>query len=104
MTIDEILEKYNLKYNDLNVGERETLHSWMEALNEKKITLESVKEYITSMRGSVEQDLTKVGHDCKQDLFLKARLRNYMLLEAFLMTPERAKKALEEAMSGLRKG
>jgi len=101
MKIDDILEKYNLKYEDLNVGERETLHSWMEALNDKKVTLESVKDYIVSMRSAVESELTKTGNETKQDLFLKARLRNYMLLEAFLLTPEKAKKALEEAMSGL---
>ena len=103
MKIDEILEKYNLKYEDLNVGERETLHSWIEALGQKKLTLESVKEYVISMKSSVEQELTKVGHESKQDIFLKARLRNYMLLEAFLVTPEKAKKALEEAMTGLKK-
>ena len=104
MTIDAILEKYNLKYNDLKVTERETLQSWIEALGQKKLTLESVKEYVISMKSSVEQELTKVGHESKQDIFLKARLRNYMLLEAFLLAPEKAKKALEEAMSGLKKG
>ena len=104
MNIDEILEKYNLKYEDLNVAERETLNSWLEALSEKKITLESVREYINAMKGAVEQDLTKVGHDSKQDIFLKARLRNYMLLEAYLTTPEKAKKAFDQAMSGLKKG
>ena len=101
MNIDNVLEKYNLKYDDLNVSEKETLKSWMEALSQKKITLESVQEYLASMRSAVESELTKVGHDTKQDIFLKARLRNYMLLEAFLLTPEKAKKALEEALTGI---
>jgi hypothetical protein len=103
MNVDTVLEKYNLKYEDLNVAERETLNSWLKALSERKITLESVKEYIAAMRDGVEQELIKVGYESKQDLFLKARLRNYMLLEAFLLTPEKAKKALEQAMSGLKK-
>jgi len=101
MTIDEILKKFGLKYEELKAEEKETLYSWMEALNKSKLTLETVKTYIASMRDAVEQELTKTGHNSKQDLFLKARLRNYMLLEAFLSTPEKAKQALERAMAGI---
>ena len=101
MTIDEILEKTGLKYEDLNAVEKETLNSWLKALSEKNITLEGVRDYISSMKNGVEQDLTKTGLNSKQDLFLKARLRNYMLLEAFLSNPERAKQALEQAMKGM---
>lgn len=99
--IDSILEKIGLKYEDLNTAERETLGSWMEALSKNQLTIEGVKGYIASMRDSVEQELTKTDHNSKQDLLLKARVRNYMLLEAFLSTPEKAKQALERAMAGM---
>ena len=99
--IDEILKRYNLKYEDLDKSERETLHSWMEAIDKNKLTLEGVKSYISSMRDSVEVELTKIGHNSKEDIFLKARLRNYMLLEAFLSTPEKAKQALERSLASL---
>lgn len=99
--IDEFLEKMGLKYEDLNHAEKETLHSWLSALEKNKVTLESVKNYIVSMRDAVEQELTKTDHNTKQDLFLKARLRNYMLLEAFLSTPERAKQAIENSLTGI---
>lgn len=99
--IDDLLEKTGLKYEDLNVAERETLQSWMEALGKNQLTLESVKTYIISMKESVETELTKTDLNTKQDLLLKARLRNYMLLEAYLSTPEKAKKALDKAISGL---
>lgn len=101
MKIDDILEKFNLKYEDLNSVERETLNSWLEVLDKNKLTLESIKTYIASMRDAVEQELTQTGHNSKQDIFLKARLRNYMLLEAFLSTPERARQALEKSMVGI---
>ena len=101
MKIDEVLEKIGIKYEDLNSAEKETLHSWMEVLGENKLTLESVRTYIASMKDSVEQELTKTGHDSKQDLFLKARLRNYLLLEGFLSTPEKAKMALDRAIAGI---
>lgn len=101
--LDEILEKFGLKYEDLKPLEKETLFSWMEALKKNELTVEKVKDYIAAMRDTVEQELTQVGHNSKQDLFLKARLRNYMLLEAYLSTPDRAKKMIERQLSGLDK-
>jgi len=99
--MDEILSKFGLKYGDLEKDEKETLKTWMEALSKNELNLEKVREYLSSMRSSVEQELTKVGHNTKEDIFMKARLRNYMLLEAFLSTPERAKKAIEQALMGM---
>ena len=100
--MDTILEKYNLKYDDLKPAERETLNGWMEALEKNQLSVEKIRVYISSMKESVEQELTKVGHESKQDLLLKARLRNYMLLDAFLTSPEKARKALEAALSGMK--
>jgi len=102
MGIDDILEKYNLKYEDLLEDEKKTLSEWMENLSKAELTLDSVKNYISRMKVTVEEELTKVGHESKQDIFLKARLRNYMLLENFLESPERAKKALEASISGIK--
>ena len=99
--MDELLKRFNLKYDDLTSLERETLNSWLEALDKNQITLEGVKAYVSSMRDSVEQELTQTGHNSKQDIFLKARLRNYLLLEAYLSTPEKAKKALEKSIAGI---
>ena len=99
--INEILEKAGLKFDDLNANERETLFTWEEALAKSQISVEKVKTYINSMKAAVEQELTTAGLNSKQDLFLKARLRNYMLLEGFLSSPERAKEALDRAVAGL---
>ena len=99
--LDELLEKVGLKYEDLNQIEKETLNTWMEALQKGQLSVERIKEYITSMREAVEQELAKSDLGSKQDLFLKARLRNYMLLDAFLTTPEKAKQQIENAISGM---
>ena len=101
--MDEILKKYGLKYKDLNATEKETLNTWLTALKQGQLTLDKIKDYISAMRDSVESELTKIGHENKQDIFLKARLRNYMLLEGFLSTPERAEKMMEKSLSGLKK-
>ena len=101
--IDEILKRHNLKYEDLTPAERETFHSMLGAVEKSVMTIEKLRNYLSAMRFSVEQELTKTDNGGKQDMFLKARLKNYMLLEAFLSTPERAKKALEEALGNLKK-
>ena len=101
--MDDLLKQYGLKYEDLNPVERETLNTWLAALKQGQLSIEKIKDYIATMRDSVEQELTKIGHESKQDIFLKARLRNYMLLEAFLLTPERAKKMMEKSLSGIKK-
>ena len=100
--IDELLEKAGLKYEDLNSVERETLNTWIQNLNKSELTLDSVRNYIGQMKAGVEEELTKMDHDTKQDIFLKARLRNYILLEGYLTSPERAKKALETALTGFK--
>lgn len=71
----------------------------MDALQKGQVSIEKVREYIGSMKEAVEQELTKFDLDPNQDLFLKARLRNYMLLDAYLSTPERAKEQIENAIS-----
>jgi len=97
--LDEILEKSGLKYEQLTALEKETLNTWMDALQKGQVSIEKVREYIGSMKEAVEQELTKFDLDPNQDLFLKARLRNYMLLDAYLSTPERAKEQIENAIS-----
>jgi len=97
--VDKLLERLNLKYDDLTREEEATYHSMLESINKSKFTVDSIRDEISSMRESVEKELTKTTHNSKQDLFLKARLRNYVLLLAFLDTPEKAKRALERALS-----
>lgn len=116
MKIDDILKRYDLKFEDLSADERETLFTWLRVLGEGKITIESIRTYIASMKEAVEKELTdypeetiikiwfikiRIAKNRDKELILKARLRNYMLLEAFLSTPERAKQALERTIEGI---
>jgi len=102
--LNQILEKIGLKYDDLTPDERDTLNEWSENLSKKGLTISDVKGYISSMRDSVEEKLTKTDLNTKQDLLLKARLRNYMLLDAFLGSPEKQKEVIEKQISGLVSG
>jgi uncharacterized protein YoxC len=98
---DEILQKVGLKYEDLTVEEKETLHSWVDAMRETGLSVAKIKEHIENMKYSVETELTDTKHGSKRDIYLKARLKNYMLLEALLSTPEKAQQALDRALAGI---
>lgn len=121
--MNDVLEKVGLQYEDLTNAERDTLMKWTQALQEKRLTVEQVKEYVRTMRSAVEREITeendpatwmniltmliplygliKKWYADKKLYSLHARLKNYMMLEAFLDTPERARKALDQAVSGL---
>lgn len=99
--IDEILQRFDLKYEDLNSAEKETLDMWMVSLEKNTLTIEKIREYIVSMRHSVELELSQTTHNNKQDIFLKARMRNYLLLEAFLQTPDKARQAIERSLASI---
>jgi len=97
---------------------------WSQALQNKRLTIEEIRSYIKSMRSGVEKELTeeevdpatwlniltliiplyglvKKWYQDKKTYSLQARLKNYMLLESFLDTPDRAKQALDQAVAGL---
>jgi hypothetical protein len=73
----------------------------LNVLQDNQLNVEKIKEYIASMKEAVEIELCKPNLGKKKDIFLKARLKNYMLLSAFLSSPERARKQLEGALTGI---
>ena len=99
--MDRILQRLGLKFDDLTSAERETLMGWMDALKSNQINVSVVKDFVHSLRDNIEGEIVKVENGTKQDTYLKARLRNIMLLEAFLSTPEKAQQALDRAVAGI---
>ena len=102
MKVDDFLSKIGVKYEDLNSAEKQSLHEFYGAVEQNQLTVEKIKQYVQGMKAGVEEELCKVGLNKEQDTYLKARLRNYMLLEAFLTSPDRAKAALESALAGFK--
>lgn len=124
MDVDKLLAKKGLKFEDLEPDEQETLNTWLNALNNNQINTANVREYVAKMRDSVASALTEID-DIPNDwlsvlgLFipivgiirkwyldqrkvgLQARLRNYILLESFLTSPEKARAAIEKQIAGM---
>jgi len=108
--IDKILKRRGLEYKDLSDAEKETYDDWLRALEKGQLSIDNVRDHITRMKYSVEEELSREPEYKKflifkfrndNNILLKARLRNYLLLEAFLSSPERAKKAIERAVAGM---
>lgn len=100
MNLDSLLKQAGLTYEELTREERQTYNDWLSVLRKNALTIESVREYVKDMRFAVEKELTENPSKTnnKEDFFLKARLKNYMLLEAFLTAPMKAQKALERTL------
>ena len=99
---DKILEEYGLKYEDLNIEERETYQS--SYFNVKTLTVGDVRDYVTNMKNAIALQLSDLsGKDFEKNLILKARLKNYLLLETFLSAPDKAEKALREGLARIKK-
>ncbi len=108
--MQSLLDKFNVKYEDLNPLEKETLNQWQKALESKQITLEDVKDYLRNLIEAVERELadtqeysTAIGwlSNRKKDIFLKARLKNYLMLHDFLSGPEKARKYIEQSLNNI---
>lgn len=113
MVIDNLLEKLGVKYEDLTSGEKETYKKWLSVLDTKPLTIEDLKYYIKQVKDVVSTELA----DCdefvhfgpfkwvnRKHVGLKARLKNYLLLEAFLESKEKAKNTLEKQLEQRLKG
>lgn len=110
MIMQDILDKFGLKYEQLNSAEIDTLNSWMTKIDQKVVTVNDIKEMVSSMRNAVERELVNEPEfiyifffKClnRKQILLKARLQNYLLILDFLTSPEKAKEALNRAIEGM---
>jgi uncharacterized coiled-coil protein SlyX len=98
----ELLENRGIKYETLSTAEKDTLQEWSKALVSKELTLLDVKDHIRALIEGVERELASYNLDKNQDLFLKARLKNYLMISDFLTGPEKAKKYIEQSLQNLK--
>lgn len=124
MNVDELLKNRNLKLEDLTPEEQETLFTWMSALDNAQININSVRDYISKMQEGVSMALAEIEESPKDWLsllcflipligiirkwyidqrknYLLARQRNYYLLSSMLSTPEKARQAIEKQIAGI---
>lgn len=112
--VDDLLQPLGLNLKDLNPAEQETFFSWIKTESTKEVTIDKLKSYLRDLIGAVERDLANTpeveyyfaglrSRPNRDHVQLKARLLNYLVIESFLISPDRARKALEEALIRIKK-
>lgn len=109
--MEEFLKKFGLKSEELTMAEIETLERWAGDLSKNEITVPKLKDYLGSMIISVSKELANSIDNRKwwfqrlgqTDLALKMRLKNYLMLQDFLVSPEKAKRFLEASLANIKK-
>lgn len=110
MSLTDKLEEKGINISSLNPIEKETYFKMLETVQKSQLTPEKLREYITYMREAVERELVKEPEfnyififkvPNRNQIMLKARLFNYLLLESFVLSPEKAEKQLDEMINGL---
>lgn len=92
--LENIVDKLG-GYDQLNAAERETYKEHLKILEGKVVTLEDTKKFVRTMITVIERDLVNTKENSIESKGLKARLKNFLMLEQFLFSPEKAKEALE---------
>lgn len=104
MILDDVLEKKGLKFEDLNYESRQTYLKWLDQLSQKPLSIDDVRKYVKSLREAVENELVDTDEFTyilwfripnRKHVGLKAQLKNYLLIEAFLYSHDKAKEILE---------
>lgn len=96
--MDKILEEQGLNYEDLNATERETYNKGN--FSTQQLAVSDIKTYVTAMKDSVALQLTNTLLTDPETLhILQARLKNYILFEAFLLRPEKAEEAIRKGFA-----
>ncbi len=102
LNLFKFLEDRGIKYETLTTAEKDTLTQWSQALTKNELTLQGVKDFVRTLIEGVERELANYNLDKNQDLFLKARLKNYLMLSDFLTGPDKAKKHIEQSIQNLK--
>lgn len=111
MSITEELEDKGIKIDSLTPDEKQTYFSMLKAVQDATLTPEKLRDYIHDMREAVTRDLIAEPEftrflffkfENRKQILLKARLQNYVLLEAYLSSPNKAKKAFEDMIGAIK--
>ncbi len=96
---DRILDQQGIKYENLSPEERALCNQ--DSNGVKAITVEDLTEQISELLFSLQLDLcdtpdTPENQD--KNKYLKARVKNYLVMLAFLTTPVKVAKAIEKSI------
>ena len=93
--IEDLVDKYG-GLDNLSKEEKDTYFSHLKIIQGKPITVEDTKNFVRQLITQIEQLLVNAPEGTPESMGLKMRLKDMLVMEAFLFSPERAKKAIEK--------
>lgn len=111
--LEETLKRLGINsYDDLKDIEKDTYNQWLTQMSQD-VTIDDIRNHIEQMKNAVISELVDepefnyfffgvFKRVNPKNIQLKARLKNYVLLAAFLGTPEQAREALEKHLQQLK--
>lgn len=92
--LDQLVEKLG-GWDSLNSEEQALYLDHLKIIEGKAITVDDTKVFVRQMITNIERVLVDTKENSNHSRNLKARLKNFLVLESFLYSPDKAKKALE---------
>lgn len=91
---DQLLKKLGISFEDLDkpghMGEKEAYFELLRQTEQAPLSVDSIRLNVMRAKYAVEMELTDPKRNKSNDEFLLARLRNYLLLEGVLFSPQNA--------------
>jgi len=82
-------------YDKLSDWEKETYEEQLKVIEAEPVTIESTRKFVRNMITMLEKMLVDTTENSNESRNLKARLKNFLVLEQYLYSYEKAKEALE---------
>lgn len=98
--LEEVVDKLG-GYDKLNAAEAETYRSHLKIMEGRVLAVTDIKTFVRNMITSIERDLVEAKEGSDKSKNLKARLKNFLFLEQFIFSPEKAREALEKYYKSL---
>ena len=95
--LTSVLKKLGKQYDTLSPVAKKVYDRWEEVLNSGPVTIEKLKVFLEGEKEALIKDLASSNYelDSKEDMFLKARLNDCLIILALMESPEKAASMLE---------
>jgi hypothetical protein len=104
MSLNQLLEKLGIKYEDLTDEEKQTYENWSNVLTTPDVTIDDLKKFLPVYIAQLQQEQNDYQNNEKKDLYLKACIRNAQMIQAFILGPEKQREWLQNNINKLKNG
>lgn len=101
--MDDILDAFGLKYEELTIDERDDLLKMVNVMEQQQsLSLEDIRTHIKDSLQEVMLALAKEPEGTTNNIFLKARMLNYSMLLGVLEAPMKARAEVEAYIQNMK--